>query len=126
MTVIPLSDVSVWVPDACTLPPAEQPLRVAEFDALFADALVEVRRCVARGTRATLLLEGPSDLASHVQRLVETESGCCSFFAFETVELAHPDPVRCFVELTVSVPLAHSSVFDGLVSRAVAIGRGAQ
>ncbi|MEV4838269.1 hypothetical protein AB0K05_27425 [Nonomuraea sp. NPDC049486] len=36
-----------WVPSACTLPTAEQPLRVAEFDALFADAV----RAVARPDR---------------------------------------------------------------------------
>ena len=29
-----------WVPQACTLPTVQQPLRVAEFDGLFA------RRCV--------------------------------------------------------------------------------
>jgi hypothetical protein len=28
-----------WVPQACTLPMADQPLRQAEFDALFATAL---------------------------------------------------------------------------------------
>ncbi|ACZ87769.1 hypothetical protein [Streptosporangium roseum] len=28
-----------WAPAECTLPTAEQPLRVAEFDALFAGAL---------------------------------------------------------------------------------------
>ncbi len=29
---------SGWVPDACTLPTVDQPLRVAEFDDLFARA----------------------------------------------------------------------------------------
>ena len=34
-----------WVPaDACTLPTAEQPLRVAEFDGLFATALRGMER----------------------------------------------------------------------------------
>ncbi|MEV6153769.1 hypothetical protein AB0L53_25835 [Nonomuraea sp. NPDC052129] len=28
-----------WVPSECTLPTAEQPLRVAEFDALFAEVV---------------------------------------------------------------------------------------
>jgi hypothetical protein len=34
--------VMTWVPDACTLPTEEVPLRVAEFDALFASTLRRV------------------------------------------------------------------------------------
>ena len=33
-----------WVPEACTLPTVEQPLRVAEFDELFATAVRPVER----------------------------------------------------------------------------------
>jgi hypothetical protein len=33
-----------WVPAACTLPTAEQPLRVAEFDDLFATSVRAVDR----------------------------------------------------------------------------------
>jgi hypothetical protein len=33
-----------WVPEACTLPTAERPLRLAEFDQLFATALREQQR----------------------------------------------------------------------------------
>jgi hypothetical protein len=33
------SDDLAWVPEACTLPTVEQPLRLAEFDDLFATAL---------------------------------------------------------------------------------------
>ncbi|WP_245718914.1 hypothetical protein [Micromonospora rhizosphaerae] len=43
-----------WVPEACTLPTAERPLRVAEFDELFATAL--------RG-QTRLSPTGPSRLA---------------------------------------------------------------
>jgi hypothetical protein len=42
-----------WVPSACTLPTAEQPLRVAEFDALFAEAV----QAIARPEPARLRLE---------------------------------------------------------------------
>ncbi|MFG1754168.1 hypothetical protein [Streptosporangium sandarakinum] len=42
-----------WTPSACTLPTAEQPLRVAEFDALFIDAV----RGVARPEPTRLRLE---------------------------------------------------------------------
>ncbi|SOD73134.1 hypothetical protein SAMN05892883_2423 [Jatrophihabitans sp. GAS493] len=34
----------IWLPSSCTLPTVEQPLRVAEFDALFVRALREVTR----------------------------------------------------------------------------------
>jgi predicted metalloendopeptidase len=30
---------AAWVPEACTLPSVEQPLRVAEFDEVFANAV---------------------------------------------------------------------------------------
>jgi len=33
-----------WVPDACTLPTAERPLRLAELDDLFATAVRAVHR----------------------------------------------------------------------------------
>lgn len=33
-----------WVPQSCTLPTVEQPLRVAEFDALFATAVRSAER----------------------------------------------------------------------------------
>jgi hypothetical protein len=41
--MMPVIDQS-WVPDACTLPTVEQPLRAQEFDDLFRDALTEVHR----------------------------------------------------------------------------------
>ncbi|NUO57978.1 MAG: hypothetical protein HOV71_01100 [Hamadaea sp.] len=43
-----------WVPDACTLPTAEQPLRVAEFDALFAASLRHADRRTPTRLRLTL------------------------------------------------------------------------
>jgi hypothetical protein len=33
-----------WAPQSCGLPTAEQPVRVAEFDQFFADAVRGVRR----------------------------------------------------------------------------------
>lgn len=43
------------MPDACTLPTAQQPLRLAGFDALFATALAVVRR--PEPTRLRLILD---------------------------------------------------------------------
>jgi hypothetical protein len=45
-----------WTPDACTLPTEQRPLRVAEFDALFADALQGVERVM--DGRVRLVLNG--------------------------------------------------------------------
>ena len=46
--------------DACTLPSVEQPLRVAEFDAMFAAHLAGVDRLGP--TKVRLLLTGPDEL----------------------------------------------------------------
>ena len=100
--------------EACTLPTAERPLRVAEFDELFATALRSVER---RGhLRAGLVLVGGDDLAARTRRLTEAESRCCSFFSFE---VSQPAPGR--VVLDVAVPAAHADVLAGLVARAESV-----
>jgi hypothetical protein len=109
-----------WVPvDACTLPTAEQPLRAAEFDELFATALRGTQRLDAR--RARLVLAGDQAMPSRVQRLVDAESACCSFFTFTvTSPPAHSSPERgeTTVELTIEVPPARADVLAALVTRA--------
>ncbi|MFI7617859.1 hypothetical protein ACIBP6_42235 [Nonomuraea terrae] len=45
-----------WVPSACTLPTAERPLRVAEFDALFAEVVLTVQRPERERLRLALVL----------------------------------------------------------------------
>ena len=57
---------------ACTLPPAERPLRLAEFDDLFARALRSIDR--DGDTRVRLLLAGKAGLAERTQRLADAES----------------------------------------------------
>ncbi|MQY05778.1 hypothetical protein [Actinomadura macrotermitis] len=69
-----------WAPQACTLPTAERPLREAEFDALFADAVTEVRQ-VAPG-RVRLRLRAEPQVAGRAAELAARETGCCSFFTF--------------------------------------------
>jgi hypothetical protein len=70
-----------WVPvAACTLPTTEQPLRVAEFDDLFAGHLTGVQQHDA--AHARLRLTGGAGLEARVQQLADRESGCCSFFTF--------------------------------------------
>ena len=40
-------DLPDWTPATCTLPTAEQPLRVAEFDDLFRECVIAVDRADA-------------------------------------------------------------------------------
>jgi len=99
---------AVWAPAACTLPTAERPLRVAEFDALFADALRTVER--VSDTRLTLLLEPAPGRADQVRDLTRRETQCCSFFTFTLTE-------RDLLRLEVTVPPAQVRVLDGLADR---------
>jgi hypothetical protein len=100
-----------WVPvDACALPTAEQPLRVREFEELFARALLAVDR-PAPG-QAVLALAGDSDLPTQVQELADRESSCCSFFTFTVSGAA--DQLRLGIE----VPATRADVLDGLVAQA--------
>ena len=106
-----------WVPvDACTLPTAEQPLQVAEFDTLFAAALREVHRPPGIATRARLLLAGDEGLGDRVQHLADAETASCSFFAFTLTPLSGGDGTT--LALDVEVPAAHADVLTGLVRRA--------
>lgn len=103
-----------WVDvEACTLPTAERPLRLAEFDDLFT-ALESIER--SGDTHARLLLVGDHAFAVRAQRLADAETACCSFFTFgvSTVEDG-------FVALDIHVPAAHAEVLGGLVARAEAV-----
>jgi hypothetical protein len=97
-----------WVPaDACTLPAAAQPLRVAEFDALFAAALRDVERVAPH----RLLLSFAPRVEAEVRDLLARESSCCSFFAF-TVTVDEDLLVE------VAVPAQYRDVLDALAIRA--------
>jgi hypothetical protein len=110
-------DPADWVPvDACTLPTAEQPLRVAEFDDLFATSLTAVVRAPGAATRARLLLAGDAELRERVQRLADAETACCSFFTFTVTSLPGGD--RGTVALDIEVPAARVDVLTALIDRA--------
>lgn len=98
-----------WVPDACTLPTAEQPLRIAEFDDLFASALRDSARPVP--TRLTLVLD--ADTEARTRDLIRRESQCCSFFAFAIGR----DGAR--LQLDIEVPESHVAVLDAIERRIV-------
>jgi hypothetical protein len=97
-----------WIPvDACTLPTTAQPLRLAEFDALFTAALRDVERVAPD----RLLLSFAPRVEAEVRDLLARESACCSFFAF-SVEAGEDLLVE------VAVPERHRDVLDGLAVRA--------
>ena len=97
-----------WVPDACTLPTVDRPLRLAEFDALFTAALRGQERLSPTGLRWDL---DPAAEAA-ARDLTGRESSCCSFFTF-TFDRG-PEVLR----LEVEVPPAHVELLDALERRA--------
>lgn len=112
--------MSFEVPDACTLPTAERPLRLAEFDELFAAAVRRVEPVSAGHVR--MWLTGPAGLEQTVRDLAARETECCSFFSFTiTPEEAGDGQV---LRLDVTVPAQYTDVLDSLAQRAVAMSAG--
>ncbi len=96
------------MPQACGLPTRQRPLRVAEFDQLFAAAL----RSQQRLSPTALRWELDPDAEPVVRELTARETECCSFFAFTLSP--HPDGLQ----LDVRVPVTYVEVLDGLAERA--------
>ena len=113
--------MSFDVPEACTLPTAERPLRLAEFDELFATAVRRVGSVSA--THARLHLTGPVGLAARVRDLAARESECCSFFTFTTTAQSATDGEA--VVLDIEVPAAHTDVLASLAQPASTVSAGA-
>lgn len=102
-----------WAPTDCTLPTAERPLRVAEFDELFATALRAVGR--VGPTHLRLVLDGVGEVETTIRDLLARETACCSFFTF-TLTRTGDDRLQ----LDVQVPAQYTEVLDGLAARATA------
>ncbi|MFV2110843.1 hypothetical protein ACFHW0_00700 [Micromonospora sp. LOL_025] len=100
-----------WVPEACTLPTPQRPLRLAEFDDLFATALRGQQRPAP--TRLRWQLDPTAEATA--RELTGRESACCSFFTFTFVRAGGDG-----VELEVQVPAGHVGVLDALAARAAA------
>ncbi|MFW6723549.1 hypothetical protein ACHZ98_26010 [Streptomyces sp. MAR4 CNY-716] len=128
-----MSDLA-WVPESCTLPTAERPLRVAEWDALFAEVPASVSRPEPLRLRLRLA-DGPG-VAERVRELAERESGCCSFFTFTTDRDGGVgddgdgdggdggDGDRTgSMSLDIAVDPAHAAVLDALAARIDTAGR---
>ena len=101
---------STWVPDACTLPTEQRPLRRAEFDDLFTTVVTDIGR--VSPTHARFGMSGADALADRVADLARREQSCCSFFVFEIER----DGDR--LVLDVRVPQAYAEVLTALVARA--------
>jgi hypothetical protein len=97
----------IWAPEACTLPTADRPFRVAEFDQLFTDHLRRADRVDPQTLDVTL---GP-DSRPTVADLAARETECCSFFTFTLTEEAGD------LHLRIAVPPTHTAVLDGLTER---------
>ncbi|MGW5574172.1 hypothetical protein ACWEVD_23510 [Nocardia thailandica] len=105
-----------WVPSACTLPTAEQPIRIAEFDQLFSEAVHTSRR--PGPTRLELLLDPGAE--ARARDLAGRESSCCSFFTFDF------DAGDGELVMGVGVPAAYVEVLDAFAARVTASAGGAR
>jgi hypothetical protein len=98
-----------WVSRSCTLPTADRPLRVAEFDRLFTDAV----RGAGRPSRTRLKLElvSSAENAAQAAGLMVRETACCSFFTSTLTATGGA------LELEIAVPDSHVDVLDALAAR---------
>ncbi|GAA0236950.1 hypothetical protein [Cryptosporangium japonicum] len=103
-----------WAPSACTLPTPERPLRVAEFDALFAASLRRVERLAP--TRLRLALAETGDIRATAEDLTARETACCSFFSF-ALRPGNDGELL----LDTEVPASQVAVLDALAARASAV-----
>jgi hypothetical protein len=107
--MMPLIDQS-WVPEACTLPTVEQPLRAKEFDDLFRNATTAVDRIDTGWVR--LVLRPEPGVAARAADLAVRETRCCSFFGFALSAGGGG------LTLDITAPVGQVAVFDALVDRA--------
>ncbi|MEO3767074.1 hypothetical protein [Streptomyces sp. B8F3] len=119
-----MSDLA-WVPRSCTLPTAERPLRVAEWDALFAERQVSLSR--PEPLRLRLVPAGGPGAEERVREPAERESGCCAFFTFASGRVTDGvtgsvtgrggDRTGGRLWLDIAVDRAHEAVLDALAAR---------
>jgi hypothetical protein len=95
-----------WAPQECTLPTEERPLRVGEFDDVFAHVLGTER---VRPTRLDLVI--PVDIEAAARDLARRESECCSFFTFEF------DSAGVEIVMHIAVPPGQIAVLDAIEAR---------
>jgi hypothetical protein len=96
------------VPEACTLPTVEQPLRVAELDRLF--AVANAAEWLGP-MQARIGLPSSPQIAAEAADLVVRETRCCPFFTFSLAASAGQ------LHLDVAVPERQVPVLEALVGR---------
>lgn len=101
--------VAPLIVQSCTLPSEQQPLRIAEFEALFSDAVRNVVR--VSPTRLRLYLDACAE--TRARELAARENQCCSFFLFEFDSTA-----TGFVLMDIAVSPKEAGVLDALAARA--------
>lgn len=101
-------------PEACTLPTVERPLRITEFDRLFARAAAAVEWLSPQAARITLPYS--PDVAAEAASLVVRETECCSFFTFSLTATGGR------VHLDIAVPESQTAVLDALVGWVEQVG----
>lgn len=109
MNPLPLGLDELATSAGCTLPTAERPLRLAEFDDLFASS---AHRIEHEDTSARIDLSGSAGLADRVRDLTERETSCCAFFTF-LVDGTDQD-----LRLSIEVPTDRRDVLAAMVARA--------
>lgn len=98
------------MPQSCTLPTVEQPLRAAEFDAVFTSAVRHAER--SGPDRLRLELTPTAEVAARVADLAVRETECCSFFTFALTAAAG------VLHLDITVVPGHVDVLDALAAQA--------
>lgn len=103
-----------WVPESCTLPTIEQPVRTAEFDDLFRDAVVRVEQ----QSESVLMLElmATPENGARAARLAAHETDCCSLFTF-ALTISHGS-----MNLIITTPHGQEHILAALGERARAHG----
>lgn len=107
-----ITDVT-QVPEACTLPTLQRPLRIAEFDRLFSAATAAER---LNPEQARIVLPASPEVAVQAADLVVRETRCCSFFTFSLTATGGR------LHLDVTVPQSQAAVLDCLVDWAERAG----
>jgi len=97
-------------PRSCTLPSEERPLRIAEWDALFAEQTAAP--AWPEPLRVRLELPAGAVYEERTRDLAEREDACCSFFRFTVI--GTPDAVV----LDIEVDQAHAAVLQAMAARA--------
>jgi hypothetical protein len=108
-----------WAPLECTLPIVERPLRVAEFDALFAAALRGLARPAPPHLRLTL--DSADQVEAAARDLIARETACCSFFTFTLTRTSERQ-----LQLDIQVPQDRTEILDAIAARAAAARRSAE